>query len=137
VKANLWTWHPRHEILDTQWTELKTMEKYAMSMVPDKKHFLPDFYHSIGSYWSVKDGLYCDGNDPTKLLAIASDFFLDLHGFTNNGVLTKKFTSVMCENLPDGCPTVILNLYSAKLLRKGSITPKRLNHSKKAQSQSL
>jgi hypothetical protein len=115
-----WTWHPRYEILDTQWTELKTMEKYAMPVVPDKKHFLPDFFHSVGSFWSVDDGLYRDENDPDQA-AIAFYLFPDLHGFTDNGV-TKKITSVIRENLPNGCPTDILNSYSAKSLHKGSIT---------------
>jgi hypothetical protein len=88
-----WTWHPRYEIFDTQWTELKTMEKYAMPVVPDKKHFLPDFFHSVGSFWSVEDGLYRDENDPDQA-AIASYLFPDLHSFTDNGV-TKKITSAI------------------------------------------
>jgi hypothetical protein len=47
--------------------------------------------------------------------------FPDLHSYQNNGV-SKKITAILHENLPQGCPNDLKDSYSAKSLRKGSIT---------------
>jgi len=113
-----WMWHPRFEVVDIGWTELKMREKYAMPMVPHKRQYLADFYHAIGSFWAVEGGLFQAGDDQH---AIESYLFPDLHSLNDSGVL-KKITAVIRENLPDGCPQDITDSYSAKLLQRGSIT---------------
>ena len=49
--------HPQVEATDIQWMDMKTLTLQAMVMVADKKHYLCDFYHSVGSYWCVEEGL--------------------------------------------------------------------------------
>jgi hypothetical protein len=53
-----WMWHPRYEVTDIGWMELKMREKHAMPMVPHKEHYHADFYHAVGSYWAVEGGLF-------------------------------------------------------------------------------
>jgi hypothetical protein len=55
---NDWMWHPKYEVLNIGWTELKLMEKYAMSMVPHRNHYLMDCFHCLGSFWSVERSLF-------------------------------------------------------------------------------
>lgn len=113
-----WMYHPLFEVTDIGWTELKTREKYAMPMVPNKKDFTFDFYHSLGSFFAVENGLFRSGDDQ---VAIQSYLFPDLHGYVDSGV-TKKVTAIIRDNLPQGCPKELGDTYSAKSLRKGSIT---------------
>jgi hypothetical protein len=114
-----WMWHPKYEVIDIGWTELKLLEKYAMPMVPHRHNFLNDFYHCLGSFWMVERGLF-RSNDPDER-AIASSLFTDLHGLNDAGV-TKKLTSIIRANLPDGCPADIVSSYSSKSARRGAIT---------------
>ena len=113
-----WMYHPLYQVTDTGWTELKTRSKYAMPMVPHKCHFLFDFYHAIGSFWAVESGLFRATDDQR---AIQSYLFPDLHSISDPNV-TKKITSLIRENLPEGCPKDIEDTFTAKSLRKGSIT---------------
>lgn len=114
-----WMWHPRFEVLDPGWTELKMLEKYAMPMVPHKNHFVDDIYHCFGSFWSVESGLFRSQQPDQQ--AIASYVFPDLHSLVDSGV-AKKMTTIIRENLPEGCPPEIVNSFSAKSTRRGSIT---------------
>ena len=113
-----WTWHPRYEVLDIKWTELKTRTKHAMPLVPNKDHFLSDPFHCLASFWLVEFGLYRHGEEQ---LAIQSYCFPDLHGIKDSGI-AKKITTLMRKNLPEGCPKEIKDSYSSKSLRQGSIT---------------
>jgi hypothetical protein len=113
-----WMYHPRIQVPDIGWTELKTKEKYACPVVPDKDDFMPDVFHCLGSFWSVEGGLYRDGEDQQ---AIASFLFPDLHSMNDSSV-TKKVTGIIRENLPENCPRDFINSLSAKSIRQGSIT---------------
>ncbi|KAG7358483.1 hypothetical protein IV203_015072 [Nitzschia inconspicua] len=53
-----WTFHQFTHVLDTQWTEMKTVNTYAMPFVPDKTHWTSDIYHALGSWFLVEDGLH-------------------------------------------------------------------------------
>ena len=111
-------WHPRYEVLDIMWTEVKLLEQYSMPMVPHKYHYFMDFYHGLGCFWFVKKGLFHSGVDHE---VIATFLFLGLHSM-NDSAVSKKDTQVIRENLPRGCPTDIANTYCAKSTRRGSIT---------------
>ena len=115
---NDWMYHPRFEVTDICWTEMKLLAKYAMAMVPHKKHYLADFYHAFGSFWAVERGLFRSSEDE---LAIGNYVFPDLHRCQDSEV-TKKVTRVIRDNLPPGCPQKIVNSFSAKSTRQGSIT---------------
>jgi len=121
---NDWMWHPKYEIVDIGWTELKLLTKYAMAMVPHKNHFFMDWYHGLGSYWSVEQGLHRSSGDRQ----IIGNYVLpDLHAFSDP-VGTKKVTQVIRENLPKGCPEEIAQSFSAKSTCKGSITLLATHH---------
>jgi hypothetical protein len=121
---NNWMWHPKYEIVDIGWTELKLLTKYAMAMVPHKNHFFMDWYHGLGSYWSVEQGLHRSSGDRQ---IIGNYVFPDLHAFSDP-VVTKKVTQVIRENLPKGCPEEIAQSFSAKSTHKGSITLLATHH---------
>jgi hypothetical protein len=112
-----WRWDPRFEVTDTLWTELKKLLKYAMAMVADHENWLVDFYHAIGCFWAVEDGLFrSDMNDPA-----AQFVFPKLHELRDSGV-AKKLTQVIRKNMPASMPQELKRQYSVKSMRQGAIT---------------
>jgi hypothetical protein len=105
-----WMWHPKYEVLDIGWSELKLLEKYAMPIVPHKKHFINDFYHCLGSFWSIERGLFRSGSDQCSIG--------NFHSLGEVGV-SKKMTALILENLPPGCSP---EKFSAKSTRRGLTT---------------
>lgn len=67
----------------------------------------------------VERGLF--RSDDADDQAIANALFKDLHKLRDAGV-TKKLTSIIRDNLPEGCPADIVRSYSAKSTRRGAIT---------------
>jgi hypothetical protein len=57
-----WDWHDALQVVNTWWTELKKLEKYSMPMVPDYESYLFDFYHSIGCFFAIENGLLRSSN---------------------------------------------------------------------------
>ena len=100
---NDWMWHPCFEVTDIGWAELKLLQKYAMAMVPHRCHFLLDFYHALGCFWSVERGLFRAGNDE---LAIANYVFPDLHSCKDSQVTNKvtKSTTTCLRIAQRRCP---------------------------------
>eukprot|EP00956_Cyclotella_meneghiniana_P020790 scaffold37156_cov43-Cyclotella_meneghiniana.AAC.2 len=82
VKSNLRTqhtanfmWHPQFQVTDIVWLELetKTQNTYRSRV---------NFYHSLGSFWSVECGLFSTEEDVQK--CIATYLFSSLHHMTDN-----------------------------------------------------
>lgn len=113
-----WRWDPHFEVMDTLWwTKLKILIKYAMAMVADRENWLVDFYHAIGCFWAMEDGLFhSDMNDPA-----AQFVFPKLHEFRDAGV-AKMLTQVIHKNMPEGMPEELKTDYSMKSMRQGAIT---------------
>eukprot|EP00956_Cyclotella_meneghiniana_P038458 scaffold154722_cov36-Cyclotella_meneghiniana.AAC.10 len=70
-------------------------------MLPGKEHYTVDFYHSLGSYWSVECGLFRTEEDVQK--CIVTYLFPSLHHMTDNHDVLK-ILNVICDNRPDVCP---------------------------------
>jgi hypothetical protein len=104
------------------WLELKTVSKQAMPMFPNKHSWLTDFYHCLGSYWAVEEGLFRTDDDD----GIQSFLFPNLHNMKNNSV-TTKCTNIIKRVLPPGTPTQLKSQYSAKGFRKAAVST-LLNH---------
>ena len=88
--------HPQFQVTDIVWLELET--KYTE---PTGRRSTVDFYHSLGSYWSVECGLFRTEEDVQK--CIATYLFSSLHHMTDSHDVSK-ILNVICENLPDVCP---------------------------------
>jgi hypothetical protein len=116
---NEWTYHPLLEVTDSTWRETKTLHSYTMPMVPEKVLWEFDFYYMMGTYYSVKNGLYRSQDEINK--GLLNSIFPDLHQILDTGV-TKKMTNSICENLPKGCPDKISQSFSIKLSRQGGVT---------------
>jgi hypothetical protein len=74
---NEWTYHPLLEVTDSSWTETKTLHFYPMPMVPEKVSWEFDFYHMLGTYHSVENGLYRSQDEINK--GLLNSVFPDLH----------------------------------------------------------
>ena len=57
VNTMQWKHHTRFSCTDIVWVEIKTLKKHAMPMFSNKLCWLSGFYHAIGSFWMVEDGL--------------------------------------------------------------------------------
>ena len=110
-------YHPRVEVTDLPWSESKTLNKYAMPMIPNKDNYLYDFYHCLGSFWAVEGGLFRNENERN----IQSFLFPFLHGL-KNATVSKKITDILRDNLPNGCPPVLVKSISSKSIQRGGIS---------------
>lgn len=112
-----WVWDPRFQITNTHWTELKTLSFYAMAMVPDSESYHCDFYHALGSFFAVENGLFRTHADGPK-----SNFvFPSLHALRDAGV-TSLLTTIIRDNLPAETPAQLKKSFKAKSMRRASIT---------------
>ena len=68
-------WDYRYELVDTGWFESKNLESYAMAMISDRSGYACDWYHSLGSYYAVENGLFRN-KDKVK---VADFLFPNLH----------------------------------------------------------
>lgn len=63
-------WDPRLRCLDLNWHILKQLDSQCMIMVPEKRvdedSFTVDFYHSLGTYFSLDKGLLAMRYNPAK-----------------------------------------------------------------------
>lgn len=62
-----------YEVVDIVWTELKMREKYTMPMVPNKRDFLSDFYHAMGSFFGQLKAVY-SGREKTSRQLVLTRF---------------------------------------------------------------
>jgi len=116
---NDWMYHPSLEITDIGWSEMKTINTYAMPMVSDKVSWLFDFYHYFGSYFCVENGLYRSEEDVKKgRMNMVFPSLMNVHEKST----TRQLTTILQSNLPSTCPQKIRKSYTARSLRKGTIT---------------
>jgi hypothetical protein len=85
---NEWTYHPLLEVTDSSWTETKTLHFYPMPMVPEKVSWEFDFYHMLGTYYSVENGLYRSQDEINK--GLLNSVFPDLHQHLDTAGVAKK-----------------------------------------------
>jgi hypothetical protein len=114
-----WTYHPLLEVTGSSWTETKTLHCYPMPMVPEKLSWEYDFYHMLGTYYSIKNGLHRSQDEINK--GLLNSVFPDLHQYLDTGA-TKQMTSIIREKLPEGCPDKITKSLSIKSSWQGGIT---------------
>lgn len=117
IDTSRFMYHPFLGCMDFVWTEMKTMNRYSMPVFPNKSTYETDVYHALGSWWLVEGGLHrtaAEQGYPTFL-------FPSLHRIQNNSV-SKKITTIIRDTLPAGITQQLRKGYSAKSLRKGSVT---------------
>ena len=109
---NEWLWHPKFEVTDIRWTELKRLAAYAMPMVPHKAGgWELDFYHQLACYYAIENGLHRSEKEIED--GLLNVVFPDLHQLQDSSV-TTKLSTIIRQNLPAGCPSDIQKSYSAK-----------------------
>ncbi len=60
-RYDAWHWDHLFENIDANWTKIKTlMTQQCMLFPPNKTSYEADFYHALGSYYAVENGL-CRG----------------------------------------------------------------------------
>lgn len=119
-----WQYHPRFQVTDIGWTELKVLEKYSCPMVPDADSYILDFYHALGCYWAVEKGLY---RTQTAIRSgVGNYLFPSLHKITDRRV-TAKVTDTIRRSLPRGTPKEVAAAFSAKSTRKAAVTEMALH----------
>lgn len=113
-----WQWYPYLEVLDTRWTELKNMEKYAMGFVPDRESYLLDIYHALGCFYLFR-GLYRTQDQIQK--SLGNYLFPSLHCMADNSVATN-ITRVLRQHLPRHTPPDVVSQVSSRSTRKGAVS---------------
>ena len=106
------------------WMEPKTLQKYSQIMVHTKySHgsYLADAYHSLGSYWSVEDGLYTSNSNASS--CTSGFYFPQLHSLRSDRV-SSKITAAVISSIED---KTIAKKYSGRSLQKGSSTELRMH----------
>ena len=102
---------------NTPWTESKTLRNYGMSRICDDSFYF-DWYANMGAFFMCEDGLARDEDQVRK--GQMNSVFPSLQDVSNNAV-TKRLTAAIRASL-DGVPNDIRKKFSAKSLRKGTIT---------------
>ncbi|CAJ1953515.1 unnamed protein product [Cylindrotheca closterium] len=115
---NEWNFDTGYEVLDIKWTEIKTLKKYSLLMVPDTR-WLFDFYHCIGCYFAIENGLY--RSEIAKKKGHLNVMFPVLYSIMDSQV-AKKIGQILKNHLPKGTPKEVKNKISVKSLRCGGIT---------------
>ena len=118
IDTTRFMYHSRLGCTDFVWTEMKTTNRYSMPVFPNKSTYESDVYHALGSWFLCEDGLH---RSPCEQQGFGTFLFPGLHNIRNNSV-TKKITNVIRGVLPKNMTAEMTNRYSAKSLRKGSIT---------------
>jgi hypothetical protein len=117
IDTNRFMYHPMLGCLDLVWTELKTTNRYSMPVFPNKSTYESDVFHCLGGWFLCEDGLHRSHNEQ----GFETFLFPSLHRIRNDSV-TKKITSAIRGVLPNNLTQEMVKRYSAKSLRKGSIT---------------
>ena len=64
LNVKKFVYNPYLDVLDTTWTETKTLKIYSCPFVPNKEGYATDVFHSLGCYMACGSGLYRHGYDP-------------------------------------------------------------------------
>ena len=104
--------------VDCEWTSLKTRNKFRLYMPCHANKFSICWWNAMACFWSVGRGL--KRTDDQKKRGIASYVFPSLHSKSSRSA-SSHVTDVIRRNLPP-CTTNQQRLFSAKSLRRGSIT---------------
>ena len=111
-----WMWDSRFDTIYTTWHESKTLQHYAIPMVPEKSNYVCDWYHSLGCFYAVEQGLFRN----TKNSSVSDFVFPRLHKLRDN-TITKNLNKCIRENLPSGTTEKIKRSFSSRSIRKGGI----------------
>ena len=121
---NDWILHGPMQILKTYWTEMKTRTKYSMPIIHHRDCWRYDMFHALGCYWAVEKGLVRSSEEVK--MGLTQVVFPDLYKIKKESV-PKKITAAIRNNLPDNTPTHVIELFSGRSIRQGSITEAFLN----------
>ena len=113
-----WEWHEHLQLTNAPWTELKTLSRYAMPMVPHSQ-WVFDFYHRFACYFAFEDGLHRDDKDIEK--GLLNMVFPALNLMTL-GSVASLLTNIIRDNFPNECPQDMIMSYSSKSCCHGAIT---------------
>ena len=113
-----WEWHEHLQLTNAPWTELKTLSRYAMGMVPHSQ-WVFDFYHRFACYFAFEDGLHREDKDIKK--GLQNKVFPALNLMTL-GSVASLVTNIIRDNFPTECPQDMIMSYSSKSCRHGAIT---------------
>jgi len=106
-------WDAYFQCPDATWTEMKTLKQSSMLYGPDSASYMCDFYHSLGCFYLVEDGLFRLGRGRT----IDKYVFPDLHKYQNSSV-AKLLSNILKKQTADS----LKKSTSVKGLRIGSTT---------------
>lgn len=106
-------WDAYFQCPDATWTEMKTLKQSSMLYGPDSASYMCDFYHSLGCFYLVEDGLFRLGRGRT----IDKYVFPDLHKYQNSSV-AKLLSNILKKHTADS----LKKSTSVKGLRIGSTT---------------
>ena len=112
------------------WFESKNFTSYAMPMGASNIHFLLDFYHALGCFWAIENGLYRHSSQEH----CRTWLFPSLVQYSNNYIATKIKSYVQSylpwKNEKDGVEISqeLKKEYSGKSLREAAITLLIANH---------
>lgn len=106
-------------VLDTTWTEQKTLNRYSCPFVPNKDEPYSDVFHALGAYVVVERGLYRQQSDDGK--GQNTHLFPQLRTMAGSGA-SRWQTAAIQKHLSDAVPKEERKKVTAKSSRIGSIT---------------
>jgi hypothetical protein len=109
-------YNPYLGVLDTTWTETKTLKTYSCPFVPNKEGYATDVFHSLGCYMACGRGLYRHGDDADN-----SNLFHRLKRISGSGS-ARWLTNAIRNYLDEHVPMDAKNTVSSVSLRIAGIT---------------
>lgn len=105
--------------LDALWQEMKTLNKYVLSFVPNKDGYLTDVFHALGTFFVVGKGLYRTPNDKGKMSTKIIPYLSE--GMKEGGV-ARFLTRALRNNLHPDVPKEQKATLSGVSLRIAGVT---------------
>ncbi len=112
-------YNPYFDSLDALWQEMKTLNKYVLSFVPNKDGYLTDVFHALGTFFVVGKGLYRTPNDKGKLSTKIIPYLSE--GMKEGGV-ARFLTRALRNNLHPDVPKEQEATLSGVSLRIAGVT---------------
>lgn len=102
-----------------KWHDLKNRDVSAKPMIHNRLGWNYDWFHAMGCYWAVENGLY--RSDSEKEKGWEYGMFPQLLKVQPRGA-SKKVQTAMRNNLPTGTPEHIAKLITGKSVRYAAVT---------------
>ena len=118
LRYDQFLWDPIFHSVDAAWYEPKTQDTKRCLYPPDPRSYECDFYHALGCYWIIDNGLFRNPAEADPSLKAAINFVFPHCHCARDSQVAQTLTAVLKELSPEA----LKKTTTSKGLRRGSNT---------------